>query len=534
MNNLPKKYVPLIIGFSLAAGIIMGGFMAGTNEASLKLPTNKNKQKLINLISYIERDYVDDVDIDSIVNQTTNSILEKLDPHSTYISKSDFSGVKERMKGNIVGIGISYYQLDDTIAVIHSLPNGPSKNAGILPGDRILIANEDTLFGKNLTAQQVGGIIKGKANTSIKLQVKRKGEDDLLEFDLKRDLVPIKSVDASFMINNDLGYIKINRFSETTAAEFKYELNQLVQHKPKGIVLDLKDNAGGYLREAIEIVDEFLEKGAPIVTTKNRSGKSKESIAKKGGMFTDGEVYVLINEKTASASEIIAGAIQDNDRGWIVGRRSYGKGLVQKEMNLGDGSAVRLTTSRYYTPSGRSIQRPYKNGTKSYYNEYYHRFSNGELIEKDSIPINDSLKFSTKGGRIVYGGGGIIPDIFVPTAKNNLESEIEFMYQGGVMDRYVFDFMEKDRLNYNQLSIEEFLVLKDEIATDLVSEFEKNLKELNFSYDFSVSNNLDQYLIAVMAKQLFNDKESLKIITKIDPAIAIIKEHFNSDEKLLN
>lgn len=529
MSNLPQKYLPLVIGISLATGIILGGFMANSEGGALKIPANKNKQKLINLISYIEKDYVDEVNIDSIVSVTTNSILDKLDPHSSYISKGELSGVKERMRGNIVGIGISYYQLEDTIAVIQSLPNGPSKKAGILPGDRILTANNDTLFGKNLSANEVAGFIKGKINTDVNLQVKRQGEDELLQFQLKRDIVPIKSVDAGFMMNDELGYVKINRFSETTAAEFKHQLRKLKKNNPKGIILDLRDNSGGYLREAIEIADEFLAKDTPILFTKNRSGKTKESFAQRKGMFEEGELYVLINEKTASASEVIAGAIQDNDRGWIIGRRSYGKGLVQKEMNLGDGSAVRLTTSRYYTPSGRSIQRPYKNGSPNYFNQYHQRFTNGELKEKDSIPINDSLQFETKAGRIVYGGGGIVPDVFVPQASG-LQNDYEYMYQGGVMDRYVFDFMEKNRVFYNQLSFEEFQENNTEITKNIIQEFEDNLNQLNFSYNFSEDSLiLKNYLNAVMAKQLFDDEKSLQIKLKYDPMIEAVVEHYQGD-----
>lgn len=532
MSNLPKKYVPLVIGFSLATGIILGGWMAGSTGGGLKIPANKNKQKLINLISYIEKDYVDEVNIDSIVSVTTNSILEKLDPHSTYISKNDFSGVKERMRGNIVGIGISYYQLQDTIAVIHTLPNGPSKKAGLLPGDRILTANNDTLFGKNLTADEVACFIKGKIDTEVHLQVKRQGEPDLLDFTLKRDIVPIKSVDAGFMLNEELAYIKINRFSETTAAEFKHQLRKLKKQNPEGIILDLRNNTGGYLREAIEIADEFLEKNTPILFTKNRSGKTKESYAQSNGMFEEGKLYVLINEKTASASEVIAGAIQDNDRGWIIGRRSYGKGLVQKEMNLGDGSAVRLTTSRYYTPSGRSIQRPYQNGSKSYFNQYHHRFTNGELKEKDSMPINDSLQFETKNGRIVYGGGGIVPDVFVPQS-NDLQNDYEFMYQGGVMDRFVFDFMEKNRSYYNQLSFEEFQQENEQFTQNMIQEFEDSLNELNFSYDFSEQSVvLQNYLKAVLAKQLFDDEKSLQIKLHFDPMVESVLKHYQKSEEL--
>lgn len=528
MNNLPKKYLPLIIGFSLATGIIIGGFMANTSGGSLQIPANQNKQKLINLINYIERDYVDDVNIDSIVNATTNAILDELDPHSTYIPKSDFANVQEKMRGNIVGIGISYYQLQDSLAVIHTLPNGPSEKAGILPGDRILMANQDTLYGKNLNADEVAGFIKGKIDTKINLKVKRTGKNEVLNFDLKRAIVPIKSLDAGFMLNEELAYIKINRFSETTAAEFKYKLNQLKSKQPKGIVLDLRNNTGGYLREAIALVDEFLEEDKPILQTKNRTGETKENFAHKGGLFTKGDLYVLINEKTASASEVIAGAIQDNDRGWIVGRRSYGKGLVQKEMNLGDGSAVRLTTSRYYTPSGRSIQRPYKNGKNPYFDQYHQRLTNGEFVEKDSIPVNDSLQFTTQGGRIVYGGGGITPDLFVPKS-NQLQNDFEYMYQGGVMDRFIFDFMEKDRTYFNQLSFEELLNQNEEITNEMLQDFEDSLNELNFNYDFAANEVLQNYLTAVMAKQLFDDEKSLQIKVKFDPMIEAVMKHYKGE-----
>ncbi len=528
-KTFPRKYLPLIVCTSIGLGIIVGGYLAGFSGKVSS--TNTHKNKLNNLINYIENDYVDAINTDSIVSVTVNSILSNLDPHSVYIPREEYQSVSENMKGEIVGIGVSFYKINDSVSVIQVLPDGPSKKAGLLSGDRIVYADEINLTQPVITSDSVTRLLKGKLNTPVKLKVKRFGEDSLLNFNLTRNIIPIKSVDAGFMLTNEIAYIRINRFAESTAYEFKKIFETLKLNQPKAFVIDVRDNGGGFLKEAISIVDEFLSNNTPILYTKNRRGNLKETLATNREGFTNGEVYVLINEKSASASEILAGAIQDNDRGYIVGRRSFGKGLVQREMKLGDGSAVRLTVSRYYTPTGRSIQRPYENGNKAYYNEHRKRYENGEFIEKDSIKVNDSLIFETPKGRKVYGGGGIVPDIFVAKDNSNLDEDLDYMLKGGILDRFIFDELDKNRSYYNTLSLDEFL--SNEIIDDtFVENYNQYLKDLAFLYNFETrKEKLKRYLKSVMAQQLFDADIAMQILAQEDKSIQAVIDHFGRKKK---
>ncbi|KAA5827665.1 S41 family peptidase [Algibacter amylolyticus] len=503
MSN-QKKYLPLIIGVAIAAGIFIGGKLDFNDSSDRLFSTNSKKDKLNRLIDYIEYDYVDDINTDSIVDVTVNGILENLDPHSVYIPKEDMARVAEEMKGDFVGIGVSFYTYKDTIAVIRAIENGPSAKAGILGGDRIVMADGDSLYGKNIADGEIIKKLKGAKNSKVKLKVYRRGEPELLEFTIKRGEIPIKSVDAAYMLTEKLGYIKINRFAESTYKEFKAGIEKLEALGATEIALDLRNNPGGFLGIAEKIVDEFLEDDKLILFTKNKRGDIEESFATSKGDFEDGKVYVLIDENSASASEIVAGALQDNDKGTIVGRRSYGKGLVQREMDLGDGSAVRLTVSRYYTPTGRSIQRPYDHGNKDYYDEYFERLDSGELLEAENIKVDDSLKFTTPKGKIVYGGGGIIPDVFVPIDKSMQNETLSFLQRRGFFGNFVFEELEKDRHLYDNVLRQDFID-SFEIGDDLVFAFQDYL---NLRTDSKITfvayhDEVKQYIKATLADQLF-------------------------------
>ncbi|GAA4800766.1 S41 family peptidase [Litoribaculum gwangyangense] len=499
-----KKYLPLVLGVAIAAGIFIGGKLDFTDAPDRLFSTNSKKDKLNRLIDYIEYDYVDEINTDSIVDVTVNGILDNLDPHSVYIPKEDMARVTEEMKGDFVGIGVSFYTYKDTIAVIRAIENGPSAKAGIKGGDRIIMADGDSLFGDRLKDGEIIKKLKGAKNSKVKLRVYRRGEPELLDFTVKRSTIPIKSVDASYMLTEKLGYIKINRFAESTYKEFKAGIEKLKALGATEITLDLRNNPGGFLGIAEQIVDEFLEDDKLILFTKNKRGNIEKSYATDKGDFEDGKVYVLIDENSASASEIVAGALQDNDKGTIVGRRSYGKGLVQREMDLGDGSAVRLTVSRYYTPTGRSIQRPYKNGHKDYYDEYFDRLDRGELLDPEKIQVEDSLKFITPAGKVVYGGGGIIPDIFVPIDTSMQNETLSFLMRRGYFGNFVFEQLEKDRHAYDDLSRQEFIdtfVVND----DLVFAFQDYL---NLRADSKVTfvayhEEVKQYIKATLADQLY-------------------------------
>ncbi|WP_299430672.1 S41 family peptidase [uncultured Maribacter sp.] len=510
MKRINTYLWPTIIAAALAIGIFLGGKLNFKDSPKRLFTTNSKKNKLNRLIDYIDYEYVDDINTDSIVDITVNNILEKLDPHSVYIPKKEMSRVADNMKGDFVGIGINFYAYKDTISVIRTIDNGPSFKKGIKAGDRILMANLDTLYGKNLGSGTIVEKLKGKKGTIVNLKVYRKEENKVFDVKIKRDLVPIKSVEAYYMLTEDMGYVKVNRFAETTYKEFKAALKDLTKQGAKKLTLDLRDNPGGYLGVAEEMADEFLKDGKLILFTKNKKGKIDKIFASEKGEFEDKPVYVLINERSASASEIIAGALQDNDIGTIVGRRSFGKGLVQREMELGDGSAVRLTVSRYYTPTGRSIQKTYKNGHKDYYKKFTERYNNGELMSADSIKVADSLKFKTPKGKIVYGGGGIIPDIFVPIGTNE-EEALKSMDSYGILSYFVFEHLDEDRKRYEDYTQQEFIsdYKVDDILFENFVEYAmaRNLK-MNF-YDFEDSVKL--YLKAALAEQLYSANIYAKI-----------------------
>lgn len=524
---MKKKYnyiLPTLLSLAVAVGIFIGGKLHFNDSPEKLFSTNSKKDKLNRLIDYIDYEYVDEIDTDSIVDVTVNNILGKLDPHSVYIPRSEMNEMSENMKGDFVGIGVSFYMYKDTITVIRTIKNGPSYIRGIKPGDRILMADQDTLFGRRIPNNEVVSTLKGKEGSKVDLKVYRKSENKTFQVTVTRDRVPIKSVDAYYMLTRDMGYIKINRFAESTFNEFKEALKKLKLRGAEKLVLDLRDNPGGYLGIAEKLADEFLEDDKLILFTKNKKGRIKKAFATKKGDFEDKPVYVLINERSASASEIIAGALQDNDVGTIIGRRSFGKGLVQREMDLGDGSAVRLTVSRYYTPTGRSIQKSYKKGHKDYYQTFMERYSSGELVSVDSIKVADSLKFRTPKGKIVYGGGGIIPDVFVPIGTNE-EEAIESMddtYE--FFSRFVFEHLEKDRTRYADFSKNAFL---DEYQVDdiLFDEFIQFMLNRKIKIDFyAQEDKIKAYLKANIAEQLYSPNISAQIKGAYDAMLEKVKE----------
>ena len=525
MKGKSKTYLPLLLGFACAVGVLLGAALDfSTYTPNSLLSNNKKKEKLARLIDYIEYEYVDEVNIDSIVDVTVNGILADLDPHSVYIPQEEYASLSESMKGDFVGIGVSFYNVNDTIAVIQPLEGGPSEKVGIQGGDRILYANGKPLFNKNISNDSITEHLKGEENTKVVLKVYRKGVPELLEFNVRRGRVPLRSVDATYMLTDKLGYIKINRFAESTYKEFRESLLDLKKKGATQIALDLRDNPGGYLAEATQIVDEFLPDDKLILLTRNKKGAIEKTFATKKGNFEEGKLFVLINENSASASEIVAGALQDNDKGTIVGRRSYGKGLVQREMALGDGSAVRLTIARYYTPTGRSIQKPYDHGNQEYFNDYLNRYKNGELISADSISVADSLKYVTPGGKVVYGGGGIIPDVFVPKDTNFEKESLNLMLRSGYMDRFIFEVLENDREYYNSLNFEEFLKA-DLVTEDILRQFRQFTRRENFQVKITEYRPvLKRYLKATMAQQLFGSNAFEQIVNEDDRMIERVIE----------
>jgi carboxyl-terminal processing protease len=414
-NNSKKiVFLPVILGIALALGILIGRFLPSYKNFPQHSNIRSGNDKLNNILNIIESNYVDSVNRKDLVESAIPAILKKLDPHSVYIPAKDLARANEPLQGNFEGIGISFSMLTDTILIISTIPGGPSEKLGLLPGDKILYVNDSLVAGKHILDEKVMGMLKGPRGTVVKIKILRSGQKELIPFEITRDKIPIYSVDVDYMVNDHIGYIKINTFAMTTFDEFMKGLRDLKGHGMTSLILDLRGNSGGIMEAAIQIADQFLKEGQLIVYTKGRNSPRSEAKATGKGEFETGNLVVLIDEWTASASEILAGALQDNDRGTIIGRRSFGKGLVQEPIPFSDGSGMRLTIARYYTPTGRSIQKPYKDGFEKYFDDLNQRYTHGEFEVSDSIHFSDSLKFTTPGGHIVYGGGGIMPDKFVP------------------------------------------------------------------------------------------------------------------------
>lgn len=414
-NNTNRSVIlPLLLAIALVAGILIGFYFPGKYKAPQQTGFRVRNDKINSILNVIESDYVDTVNRIDLIEAAIPAILKKLDPHSVYIPAKDLARANEPLEGNFDGIGISFNMLTDTILVITTIPGGPSEKIGLLAGDKIIYVNDSLVAGKHLDDEKVMGMLKGPRGTVVRIKLLRKGYKDLIPFEITRDKIPIYSVDISYMIDNNTGYIKINNFAMTTFDEFLKSLKELKDEGMTNLILDLRENSGGVMESAIKIADQFLKEKQMIVYTLGRSQPRNEARASGNGEFETGDLVLLIDELSASASEILAGAIQDNDRGTIIGRRSFGKGLVQEPIPFADGSGLRLTIARYYTPTGRSIQKPYNNGFDEYFDDLNSRYERGEFEVSDSIHFADSLKFTTPGGKTVYGGGGIMPDIFIP------------------------------------------------------------------------------------------------------------------------
>lgn len=522
--KINKIYLPLLFFSCIALGVVVGGLINYPAEPS-SLTTNNYKTKLNRLLDFIDNEYVDDVKTDSIVDLTVTSILSNLDPHSVYLAKAEQKQEAEIMKGDFVGIGINFYLYKDSVAVIKPIENGPAAKAGILPGDRILYADNFKLFGKKVTNDTLYNKLRGAEGSKVVLTVYRKSVNKKLRINLQREVVPIKSVDMHVMLDEKTGYVKINRFAETTGEEFQSALLDLKRKGLRELVIDLRGNGGGFLEKAVEVADQLLKDKELIVFTKNKKGKIDKTYATADGHFENGKVHVLIDEASASASEILAGAVQDNDRGMVVGRRSFGKGLVQREIDFDDGSAVRLTVARYYTPSGRSIQKHYDKGQSAkYFSEFEARFASGELYGKDKIKIADSLKFRTKKGRVVYGGGGIVPDIFIPLEVNHGEESLDYILKSGIVGHFVFEELDKDRALFKNYKPGQLL---SAISANnaYIRDFKNYL--FNAGLDIKLDNNkalVNRYLAAEFARQLFGESHYYQIILKEDNMLkAILK-----------
>ena len=448
MKNPRYFYYPIVMALLLIAGVYIGARMKTYDNYSRPLFSIKSPEfnKINEVLNYIQQEYVDTINNEQITDKAIRSIINNLDPHSGYISKSELQAVNEPLEGNFDGIGVEFNILNDTIFVITPIVGGPSELLGILAGDKIIKVDDKTVAGIKISNQEVFKRLRGKSGTKVKVSILRRGQKRLLDFTITRGKIPIYSVDVAYMLTDQTGLIKISRFAGTTYKEFMQAAEKLNKIGMKNLILDLRGNPGGYLNEATAIADEFLEEGKPIVYTEGRSRPKEEYRATSKGTFEQKNVIILVDEGSASASEIVAGALQDNDRGTIIGRRTFGKGLVQEQSEFPDGSAIRLTIARYYTPTGRCIQKPYENGkTEDYYEDELLRYKHGEFSNADSIKLDKSQRFQTPKGKIVYGGGGIMPDVFIPldtTGQSLLYTE--FIYKG-VINQFAIQYADKNR-----------------------------------------------------------------------------------------
>lgn len=465
--------LPLVAAISLAGGIWLGMGMEGVPQKEIVKETVyqvKPSDKLDTIFNFIERDYVDPVDIDGLKERVIPELLHWLDPHSAYMPPKEFERVEENMQGAFEGIGVRFRIERDTVVVVETIQGGPSERVGIRAGDRIITVDEVGFTGDTMTNETVMKNLRGKKGSKVELGILRRGLGQPLSFLVIRDKIPLYCIDASIMLDDGIGYIKLSRFSNTAYNEYMEAFDRLRGKGMETLILDLRGNVGGYLRQAVAIADEFLDADKMIVYTQGRSRDKREFRSTNIGSFEQGKLIILIDENSASASEIVAGAVQDNDRGLIMGRRSFGKGLVQEQIQLSDGSAVRITVSRYYTPTGRSIQRPYDKGFEAYQEDFYERYHSGELLSRDSIHTPDSLEFTTPKGRKVYGGGGIIPDLFVPADTGRYTDYINRAFRRGLFFQFTFHYADMNRNSLAQYK--EYASLSEYLAgQDLIGEF---------------------------------------------------------------
>lgn len=492
-------------------------------------------QKFDALLQYINYAYVDTTNENELVEKAIVAVLKDLDPHSVYIPKKELKKMNEPLVGNFDGIGIQFNILRDTLLVVSPISGGPSEKVGLRAGDKIIEVDDEGIAGIGLQNSDVQKKLRGKKGTKVKVGVKRKDVKEKLDFTITRDAIPILSVDASYMVTKDIGYIKINRFAQNTVKEYQEGFQKLKEQNMQHLILDLRGNGGGYLKTAIELADEFLDEKKLIVYTKGvKSPEQKYFTGEKGG-FEKGKLVVLIDEGSASASEIVSGAIQDYDRGLIIGRRSFGKGLVQKPFSLTDGSAIRLTVARYYTPAGRCIQKAYNEGKDAYYKEIRDRFSNGELVNKDSISLPDSLKFETiNSQRTVYGGGGIMPDLFVAIDTSMGSKYFGKINRKGLMNEFTLTYMDsyREKLKKEYPTIADFKAnynTEKEILDEFIAYADKNGVKKN-EKQIEISKKLiTKRLKATLARNLWNTSAYFEIISDIDNTLQRAIEEINSD-----
>ena len=521
-------FLPLIIASAIVLGIFLGAFLTPSNHPeTLIFPQSQRfntATKLNEILNFIEETYVDSVDKTDLTERSIKSMLTTLDPHSYYIPAKEFNEMNEPLEGNFDGIGVEFRIKNDTIIVISPIVNGPSDKIGIKAGDRIVKVDTTEVAGVGITNPKVIKLLKGPRGTKVTVEIIRHGTKGRKLFTITRGRIPIFSIDAPYLIKDDIGYMRITRFAKTTYDEFMKASRSLKNQGMKKLIIDLRSNGGGVLGAATQIADEILRKNKMIVYTDGRARNRMEHFSTANGILESCEIAILINENSASASEILAGAIQDNDRGTIIGRRSFGKGLVQEQVMWPDGSGLRLTVARYYTPTGRCIQKPYNESIEQYQAEAYNRYDNGELLSADSIQFPDSLKFYTPEGKVVYGGGGIMPDLFIPLDTNNGTNYLYTLRYNGTIQNFALNYVDKQRATL-KARYTDAITFKNKFKVD------NNLFNsiIKFAEDNNIKRNLSEIktskklisigLKAAISRNLFNDLGYYVIINESDKTV---------------
>ena len=507
-----------------------------TNNSSAQTPIQVNSQKFATMLYLIDNYYVDSTRTDSLTEKAIIAMLKELDPHSAYISKKDVAKANEPLVGSFEGIGVTFQLIRDTITVVSPTAGGPSEKVGIMAGDKFIKIDGEDAFGTKVDNEYVQNHLRGKKGTKVTVSVMRGDDPELIDFEITRDKIPLNSINAYFMLNEKVGYIKLDRFAQESGNEFKDAVANLKKEGMKSLVFDLRGNTGGYLNTAIEIVDELLDGDQLIVYTEGLKVPRQEWKSNRKGCFTKGHLVVLIDEGSASASEITSGAVQDHDRGIVIGRRSFGKGLVQRPFNLPDGSQVRLTTSRYHTPTGRCIQRPYEQGTEDYYKELTKRMERGEYFHADSIQFPDSLKYKTDNGRTVYGGGGIMPDIFIPADTTFSSKLYTNLIRKGAINKFTADYVIKNRATLETTykdfdSFEKNFSISNTIISQLKELAEKSKIEWDEEGYKRSENFIKLQLKALMARDLYGQAYYYRVTVKEDEATKKALELLDDNKK---
>lgn len=522
-------FLPLIIATCTIIGVFLGAFLtpSNINDQTIIFSQNQrfnNASKLNEILNFIENTYVDSLDKKDLTEKSISSMLTTLDPHSYYIPARDFDGMNEPLEGNFDGIGVEFRIKDDTVLVISPIANGPSDKLGIKAGDRIVKVDTTEIAGNGINNAGVIKLLKGPRGTKVDLEIVRLGEKKRKLFTVTRDRIPIFSIDAPYMLDDHIGYLKITRFSKTTYSEFVEATAELKRNGMKKLIIDLRNNGGGVLQAATKIADEILVKNKMIVYTDGRTRNRYEYFSTSEGILESTEIAILINENSASASEILAGAIQDNDRGTLIGRRSFGKGLVQEQVQWPDGSALRLTVARYFTPTGRCIQKGYGANIDEYYAESYDRYENGELLSADSIQFPDSLKFYTPEGKVVYGGGGIMPDIFVPIDTVGGTNYLYQLRYRGIIQTFALNYVDKKRESLNAthkdaMAFKDNFSITDDLFNSIIKFAEEKEIERNLEQILTSKTLINRDLKAAISRNLYNDIGYYVIVNESDKTI---------------